>query len=47
LFLEGGPGWPRTRISEEETAAYGNRDALQIAENLDSKVETLLREAAA
>jgi uncharacterized protein (DUF302 family) len=28
-------------------AAYGNRDALQVAEDLDSKVETLLREAAA
>jgi uncharacterized protein (DUF302 family) len=28
-------------------AAYGNRDALQIAEDLDNKVETLLREAAA
>jgi uncharacterized protein (DUF302 family) len=28
-------------------AAYGNRDALQVAENLDSKIETLLREAAA
>ncbi|HEV2992432.1 MAG TPA: DUF302 domain-containing protein [Candidatus Angelobacter sp.] len=28
-------------------AAYGNRDALQVAEDLDKKVETLLREAAA
>jgi uncharacterized protein (DUF302 family) len=28
-------------------AAYGNRDALQVAENLDSKIENLLREAAA
>ena len=28
-------------------AAYGNRDALRVAEDLDSKVETLLREAAA
>jgi uncharacterized protein (DUF302 family) len=28
-------------------AAYGNRDALQVAEDLDNKVETLLREAAA
>ena len=28
-------------------AAYGNRDALQVAEDLDSKIETLLREAAA
>ena len=28
-------------------AAYGNRDALQVAEELDKKVETLLREAAA
>jgi uncharacterized protein (DUF302 family) len=28
-------------------AAYGNREALQVAENLDSKIETLLREAAA
>jgi uncharacterized protein (DUF302 family) len=28
-------------------AAYGNRDALQVADNLDSKIETLLREAAA
>jgi len=28
-------------------AAYGNRDALQVAEDLDEKVETLLREAAA
>ena len=28
-------------------AAYGNRDALQVAEDLDHKVETLLREAAA
>ena len=28
-------------------AAYGNRDALWVAEDLDNKVETLLREAAA
>jgi uncharacterized protein (DUF302 family) len=28
-------------------AAYGNPDALQVAEDLDNKVETLLREAAA
>jgi hypothetical protein len=28
-------------------AAYGNRDALQVAKELDKKVETLLREAAA
>jgi uncharacterized protein (DUF302 family) len=28
-------------------AAYGNREALQVAEDLDSKVETVLREAAA
>jgi uncharacterized protein (DUF302 family) len=28
-------------------AAYGNRDALQVAEDLDKKVETILREAAA
>jgi uncharacterized protein (DUF302 family) len=28
-------------------ATYGNRDALQVAEDLDNKVETLLREAAA
>src|SRR5208283_3143039 len=28
-------------------AAYGNRDALRVAKDLDSKVETLLREAAA
>jgi len=28
-------------------APYGNRNALQVAENLDNKVETLLREAAA
>ena len=28
-------------------AAYGNRDALQVAKDLDNKVETLLREAAA
>ncbi len=28
-------------------AAYGNRDALQVAEDLDNKIETLLREAAA
>ena len=28
-------------------AVYGNRDALQVAEDLDSKVETLLRAAAA
>ena len=28
-------------------AAYGNRDALQVAEDLDSKIETLLRKAAA
>ena len=27
--------------------AYGNRDALQVAEDLDNKVETLLRAAAA
>jgi uncharacterized protein (DUF302 family) len=27
-------------------ATYGNRDALQVAEDLDNKVETLLREAA-
>ena len=27
-------------------AAYGNRDALQVAEDLDNKIETLLREAA-
>ena len=26
--------------------AYGNRDALQVAEYLDNKIETLLREAA-
>ena len=28
-------------------AAYGNRDALLVAEDLDNKVETILREAAA
>lgn len=28
-------------------ALYGNREALQVAEDLDNKVETLLREAAA
>src|SRR5260370_40946089 len=28
-------------------AAYGNPDALQVAEDLDNKIETLLREAAA
>jgi uncharacterized protein (DUF302 family) len=28
-------------------AEYGNRDALQVAEDLDNKIETLLREAAA
>jgi uncharacterized protein (DUF302 family) len=28
-------------------APYGNRDALQVAEDLDNKVETILREAAA
>ncbi len=28
-------------------AAYGNPDALLVAANLDSKIETLLREAAA
>ena len=28
-------------------APYGNRDALQVAQDLDNKVETLLREAAA
>jgi hypothetical protein len=28
-------------------AAYGNRDALQVAEDLDNKIESLLREAAA
>jgi uncharacterized protein (DUF302 family) len=28
-------------------SAYGNRDALRVAEDLDNKVETLLREAAA
>jgi len=28
-------------------AVYGNRDALQVAEDLDNKVETLLRAAAA
>jgi uncharacterized protein (DUF302 family) len=28
-------------------AVYGNRDALQVAEDLDNKIETLLREAAA
>jgi hypothetical protein len=28
-------------------AAYGNPDALRVAEDLDNKVETLLREAAA
>src|SRR6202035_2492126 len=28
-------------------AVYGNRDALQVAEDLDNKVETVLREAAA
>ena len=28
-------------------AAYGNRDALQVAEDLDNKIETLLREAPA
>ena len=28
-------------------AAYGNRDAIQVAEDLDNKVETVLREAAA
>ena len=28
-------------------APYGNREALQVAEDLDHKVETLLREAAA
>ena len=27
-------------------AAYGDPDALQVAEDLDNKVETLLREAA-
>jgi uncharacterized protein (DUF302 family) len=27
-------------------AGYGNRDALQVAEDLDNKIETLLREAA-
>jgi len=27
-------------------AAYGNRDALRVAEDLDNKIETLLREAA-
>jgi hypothetical protein len=28
-------------------AVYGNRDALQVAEDLDNKVESLLRAAAA
>ena len=28
-------------------AAYGNHDALQVAEDLDNKIETILREAAA
>ena len=28
-------------------AAYGNRDALRVAKDLDNKIETLLREAAA
>ncbi len=28
-------------------AVHGNRDALQVAEDLDNKIETLLREAAA
>jgi uncharacterized protein (DUF302 family) len=28
-------------------AAYGNRDAFRVAEDLDNKIETLLREAAA
>jgi len=28
-------------------AAYGNRDALQVAADLDSKIEILLRDAAA
>ena len=28
-------------------AGYGNRDAFQVAEDLDNKIETLLREAAA
>ena len=28
-------------------AAYGNLDALRVAEDLDNKIETLLREAAA
>jgi len=28
-------------------ATYGNPDALKVAEDLDNKVETLLREAAA
>ena len=28
-------------------AVYGNRDALQVAADLDSKIETLLRDAAA
>ena len=28
-------------------AVYGNRDALHVAEDLDNKIETLLREAAA
>jgi uncharacterized protein (DUF302 family) len=28
-------------------AAYGSRDALEVAEDLDNKIETLLREAAA
>jgi uncharacterized protein (DUF302 family) len=28
-------------------APYGNRDVLQVAEDLDNKIETLLREAAA
>ncbi len=28
-------------------APYGNREALQVAEDLDNKIETLLREAAA
>jgi len=28
-------------------APYGNRDALEVAEDLDNKIETLLREAAA
>jgi hypothetical protein len=28
-------------------AAYGNRDALRVAADLDSKIETLLRDASA